>query len=110
MKSPNTSIVFAVQPGHAQRFMFDERTIFANEECRAQTVAGPLGEFVYAEGRYEFKVLLDRIILGCVGQDILPGSLVAAADEAIRQLEAHGETGVVASVGFNLERVVVATD
>ena len=106
MKVPNTSIVFATQPGSISRFVFDERTIFGGVTIRTRSAMGPIAEFVYADGKYEFLITMDRIVVGHIGDEILPDQLVEATSDVISTIERHMQTGIVTSVGFNMERVL----
>ena len=110
MKVPNTSIVFAAQPGNVtlHRSMFDERSLFGGEDFRARSVMGPIAEFSYDDGQYEFAIVPDRVMLGHIGNDLLPDRLVEAASVAIASLERQESTGIIASIGFNMERVISA--
>ena len=107
MKAPNTSIVLASQKGDLHRLMFDERQLFGGDLDRVELAAGPVGEFSYASGKFEFTVAPDRIFLRNQGDEILPETIEQAAASVLTALSQHQVTSSITAVGLNMEREII---
>lgn len=78
---------------------------------REQLKTGQMSQFRYAEGKYEFLVLPDRInIRSNKDQEILPSVLIDATQKVVRELETMKKVIPVAAVGINCEATFSAQE
>ena len=85
--------------------VFDERALFADvgELDSNQVKAGPIGQFSYAGGTYQFLVTPDRINLLCNLSEIIPEPLVSLAHKVVEVLKPVKAVMSVTGVGINCE-------
>ena len=78
---------------------------------KEQLKTGQMSQFRYAEGRYEFLVLPDRVnIRSNQDQEILPSVLIDAARKVVRELESIKKVIPVVAVGINCEATFLAQE
>ena len=98
------SLVFV--GGQFQPTMFDERELFGGElDSETQLKIGPVGQFGYSGGKYQFSVNPERIDLKCNTPDILPDNLISAAEIVVNMLEPTRRLARVSGFGMNCDTV-----
>ena len=85
---------------------FDERSIFGGALDRgAQVKTGPVGQFSYASGTYQFEVTPPRIDLKHQGEGVIPSALVEAANTVAAVIEPARGFVHVSGFGINCDTV-----
>ena len=86
--------------------LFDERELCDEFGAldREQFKANQMSLCRYAEGKYEFSIMPDRIVLRSLqDQEVLPSTLIEAAEKVARELDSLKKMITVASLGLNCE-------
>lgn len=99
-----SSMVFVGEEFAAK--MFDERGLFGGElDSDGQVKIGPIAQFNYSAGKYQFACTPVRIDLKCNGPDILPNEVVDAADTIAAVLERGRRSVSVSGFGMNCDTI-----
>ena len=110
-----SAVVFVANPGAAMLTadMFDEQALcddFGDLEKESQIKAGPIGQFRYSRGIYEFFVAPDRIDIRCRMDSLLPDTLIVGARKIATVLDPVKRAAAIAGVGINCDAVFRAQE
>ena len=88
-----------------QPSMFDERSLFGGNIDPDQLRAGPISQFSYSSGTFQFVVVPERIDLKCNGTEIVPDDLVNEAKTIIAEIQPARKAVKVTGIGMNCDTV-----
>ena len=105
MAQYRSTIVLVSEAGEFQRVLFDETRLFgATLDLDQRTILGPIAEFNYGSGAYQFFVTPDRVSLAEKADVVISSRLVEAARVIADALQTrHRPHHPVSAVGFNFE-------